>query len=121
GVGRSTRLTLREEVINPDAAAAWGGRSIQLDLDLDCSRHRAILGARRIYARPNLQGSARITRSADAWVPVPSDTVIDDVAKVACAPPAPAQLADAQPAAAAPPVQAAAEPPPEAAKAQAPP
>jgi len=109
GVGRSTRLTLREEVINPDAAAAWGGRSIQLDLDLDCSRHRVILGARRIYARPNLQGSARITRSDNAWSEVPPDTVIDDVARSACAPQQPAQLAAAQPAPARPP---ATEPPP---------
>jgi hypothetical protein len=123
GVGRSTRLTLREEVINPDAAAAWGGRSIQLDLDLDCARHRAILGARRIYSRPNLQGSARISRSDNAWSEVPPDTVIDDVARSACAPPT--QLADNAPvprpsesatvaaAAAAPPVSTpSAEPPP---------
>jgi hypothetical protein len=98
GVGRSTRLTLREEVINPDAAAAWGGRSIQLDLDLDCARHRVILGARRIYARPNLQGSARITRADNAWSEVPPDTVIDDVARSACAPQQPGQLAATQPA-----------------------
>ena len=87
GVGRSTRLGLREEVINPDAAAAWGGRSIQLDLDLDCERHRVILGSRRIYARPNLQGGVRITRSDNAWAEVPADTVIDDVARAACASP----------------------------------
>jgi hypothetical protein len=96
GVGRSTRLSLREEVINPDAAAAWGGRSIQLDLDLDCGRHRAILGARRIYARPNLQGAVRITRSDNAWAEVPADTVIDDVARATCAPPG--QFASAPPA-----------------------
>jgi len=131
GAGRAIRMTLREEVINPDAAAAWGGRSIQLDLDLDCSRHRVILGARRIYARPNLQGSARITRPDNAWAEVPSDTVIDDVAKIACK--SPGQLAEAQPmpaeseaatvpaATAAPPVQAAAKEAPELAKAPAPP
>jgi hypothetical protein len=123
GVGRSTRLTLREEVINPDAAAAWGGRSIALDLDLDCSRHRVILGARRIYARPNLQGSVRITRSGNEWAEVPADTVIDDVAHAACAPAtklaaapptAPSQTATvpAEPAPAAQPVEAEAAPAP---------
>lgn len=100
GVGRSTRLSLREEIINPDAAAAWGGRSIQLDLDLDCTRRRVILGARRIYSRPNLQGSVRITRSDNAWAEVPPDTVIEDVARVACSP-KPTHLAEAPPAAAA--------------------
>jgi hypothetical protein len=98
GVGGSTRLTLREEVINPDAAAAWGGRSMQLDLDLDCSRRRVMLGVRRVYARPNLQGSVRITRSDTAWTEAPHDTVIDDVARFACAPQPPTQLAAAQPA-----------------------
>jgi hypothetical protein len=97
GVGRSTRLSLREEVINPDAAAAWGGRSIQLDLDLDCARHRVILGARRIYARPNLQGAVRITRSDNSWAEVPPDTVIDDVARAACSS-KPTRLAEAPPA-----------------------
>jgi hypothetical protein len=97
GVGRSTRLTLREEVINPDAAAAWGGRSIELDLDLDCPRHRVILGARRVYARPNLQGAVRITRPDNAWADVPGDTVIGDVERVACSS-RPTQFAIAPPA-----------------------
>jgi hypothetical protein len=98
GLDGSTRLTLREEVINPDAAVAWGGRSMQLDLDLDCPRRRVMLGARRIYAKPNMQGSARITRPDTAWTEAPRDTVIDDVARAACAPQAPAQLAATQPA-----------------------
>ena len=68
GLDGSTRLTLREEVINADAAATWGGRSVQLDLDLDCSRRRVVLGVRRIYASPNLQGSVVLTRS-DTVIP----------------------------------------------------
>jgi hypothetical protein len=86
GADGSIRLTLREEVISPDAAAAWGGRSIQLDLDLDCSRHRVMLGARRIYASLNLQGSVRLTRPASAWAEAPPGTVIDDVVRAICSP-----------------------------------
>jgi hypothetical protein len=113
GLQGSTRLTLREEVISPDAAATWGGRSIQLDVDLDCSRHRVMLGVRRIYARPNLQGSVRLTRSDAAWTEAPPGTVIDEVVRGVCAPQPPAQLAAAQTAPPAPPVQTAAvEPPP---------
>lgn len=92
GMDGSIRLTLREEVINADAAATWGGRSMQLNLDLDCSRHRVVLGARRIYVRPNLQGSVRLTRSDDAWTEAPSGTVVDDVVRAVCEP----QLAQAQ-------------------------
>jgi hypothetical protein len=114
GVAGSTRLTLREEVIDPAAAAVWGGRSIQLDLDLDCSRRRILLGVRRVYARPNLQGSALITRSDTAWTEAPHDTVIEDVARFACGAQTPAQLAAAQPA---PSVHASAAEPPAAAPA----
>ncbi|MGZ3366095.1 MAG: SPOR domain-containing protein [Caulobacteraceae bacterium] len=96
GADRSTRLTLREEVISRDAATALGGRSIQLELDLDCTNHRVIVGARRIYEHPNLQGSVRITRSDNAWVATPADTVIDEVARAACSPQAPAPLIAAQ-------------------------
>jgi hypothetical protein len=128
GLNGSTRLTLREEVINADASATWGGRSIQLDLDVDCPRHRVMLGVRRIYAKPNLQGSVLVTRSDAAWTEAPPDTVINDVVRAVCAPQAPARLASAQveppvpsvltaaakplPAAQAPPADAAAPAPP---------
>ena len=105
GLDGSIRLALREEVINPDAAATWGGRSIQLDLDLDCSRHRVMLGARRVYARPNLQGSVRLSRSDTAWAEAPPGTVIDDVVRGVCAPQQPTQFALAQPDPVAPPAQ----------------
>lgn len=114
GVGGSARLTLREEVINPDAAATWGGRSIQLDLDLDCPRHRVMLGVRRIYAKSNLQGSVRLTRSDTAWAQAPPDTVIDEVVRAVCARQPIEQIAATQ---AEPPVQTAAVEPPPAANA----
>ncbi len=99
--GRSTRLTLREEVIDPEPRHDPGrpGRS-ELTLDLDCSGHRLIVGARRIYDRPNLQGSVRITRSENVWVQTPADTVIDEVARAACSPQPPAPLTEIQPVAA---------------------
>jgi hypothetical protein len=113
GLDGSARLTLREEVINADAAATWGGRSVQLDLDLDCLRHRVMLGVRRVYAQPNLQGSAVVSRSDTTWTEAPPGTVIEEVVRAVCSPQPPAQLAVAQPEPAAPPVQAAAaEPPP---------
>ncbi len=105
GLDGSTRLALREEVINPDAVATWGGRSIQVDLDLDCSRHRVMLGVRRIYARPNLQGSVRLTRSDTTWTDAPPDTVINDIVQGVCAPQQPAPFAVAQAASPSPPVQ----------------
>ncbi len=117
GLDGSTRLALREEVINPDAAATWGGRSIQLDLDLDCSHHRVMLGVRRIYAKPNLQGSVRVTRSDAAWTEAPPGTVIDDVVRAVCEPQPPVQLAAAQAERPAPPVQTSAVEPPAAANA----
>jgi hypothetical protein len=115
GVDGSIRLALREEVISPDAAAMWGGRSVQLDMDLDCSRHRVMLGVRRIYARPNLEGPVRLSRADSAWAAAPPDTVIEEVMRSVCAPQPPAQLATAPVEAPAPQVQAAAVGPPPAA------
>ena len=113
GVDGSIRLTLREEVISPDAAATWGGRSVLLDMDLDCSRPRVMLGVRRIFASPDLQGSVRLSRADSAWTEAPPGTVIDEVVHAVCAPRPPARFATAQADGAAPPLQtAAAEPSP---------
>jgi hypothetical protein len=80
------RATVRQEVINPEFAAALGGRSAVMVGDVDCERRRVFQRALDLYAGNNKQGAVRRLGAASDWQDVPPGTFMDNVVAAVCEP-----------------------------------
>lgn len=84
--GGPLRLTLREEVIAASYAPTVGGRSSLMSLEIHCEERRVRMDERRLYPGPNLSGLPQVSGPSAAWVRIPDDSIMDDVARAACGP-----------------------------------
>lgn len=92
---RLVRITIRTEIITPDAAAQAGARSETGELEIDCAGGKARPGVTQQYSLPNLTGSLRIKPGGDAWIPAAPNTTLSRMIEAACAWPRSAQAAPA--------------------------
>ncbi len=82
--GRRARVL--QEVIDPGFVATLGGRSGELDLDVDCVGRKVLRQAYDIYAGSNLGGAVEHLGAGKTWSQTEPDTPMDAVVTAVCQP-----------------------------------